>query len=291
MVRMLRHPLRDALLYLLLALIAVLTIGPFLWLLVTALKGPAENLFAFPPRLLPAQPTLANFGAVWHAVPFGRYVLNSVVVAALSVVLNLLFASLAAYPLARMRFAGRDAFFYGILATMMVPFPVVLIPLFVTVMKLQAGFVSLLPDSLASPYWMYLWLVLPTAVSAFGVFLLRQAFAAVPRELEEAVVMDGGSALDIWWKVMLPLSRPAIATLAIFTFVGAWGDFLWPLIVLKDPNLYTLPVGVAYLAGTFSADWRLIAAGSVLAIVPIIVFFLLLQRQFVGDATAGAVKG
>lgn len=288
---MARLYLKNILLYAAMILVAFATVGPFLWLLVTALKSGSENIFAFPPQLIPQQPTLENFSSVWKAVPFGQYIMNSVAVAALSVVLNLLFASLAAYPLARMKFKGREGFFFLILATMMVPFPVILIPLFIIVMKLHSGMMAVMPTAMQSPYWLYLWLVLPTSVSAFGIFLLRQAFMAIPRELEEAVVMDGGTALDIWWKVMIPLSRPAIATLAIFTFVGSWGDFLWPLIVLKEPQLYTLPVGVAFLAGTFSANWRLIAAGSVLAVIPIIVFFLVLQRYFIGGATSGAVKG
>lgn len=286
-----RKPLRNALIYVALIAVALVTVGPFVWLLVTALKGGGENIFAYPPKLIPEQPTLSNFTTVWTAVPFPRYVANSVAVAVVSVVLNLVLASLAAYPLARMKFVGRDAFFYAILATMMVPFPVIMIPLFVIVMKLHGGLTMVVPGAMQSPYWLYTWLVMPTAVTAFGIFLLRQAFQAIPRELEEAVIMDGGNALDIWWKVMIPLSRPALATLAIFTFVGSWGDFLWPLIVLKEPQLYTLPVGVAFLAGTFSADWRLIAAGSVLAVIPIIVFFLVLQRHFIGGATSGAVKG
>jgi putative chitobiose transport system permease protein len=271
--------------------LTLFTTGPFLWLLVTALRGERENIFQYPPVLWPQAPTLENFSAVWVAVPFPQYVVNSIAVALVSVVLNLVLASLAAYPLARMRFRGRQAAFFAILATMMVPFPVIMIPLFTLVMKLHGGLLSALPGALHNDYWIYTWLILPTGVSAFGIFLMRQAFAAIPRELEEAVLMDGGNAWHIWWKVMLPLSRPALATLAIFTFVGSWGDFLWPLVILNDPKLYTLPVGVAYLAGTFSANWRWIAAGSVLAIVPIILFFLLMQRHFIGDATAGAVKG
>lgn len=286
-----RNFFTTALRYVALLLVALVTIGPFLWLLSTALKGGGENIFAYPPQLLPAAPTLGNFEEVWKAVPFGRYVLNSVLVAAAAVVLNVFFASMAAYPLARMKFRGRDTFFYLVLATMMVPFPVIMIPLFVIVTKLHTGLIAVTPGALQSPYLLYTWLVLPTSVSAFGIFLLRQAFLAVPKELEEAVLIDGGSPFDIWWKIMMPLSRPAIATLAIFTFVGSWGDFLWPLIVLKEPELYTLPVGVAFLAGTFSANWRLIAAGSVLAVLPIVAFFLLLQRYFIGGATSGAVKG
>lgn len=286
-----RTLLSNALRYVALILVALVTIGPFLWLLSTALKGGAENIFAYPPQLVPQQPTLGNFQEVWNTVPFARYVLNSVVVAVASVVLNLVFASMAAYPLARMSFRGRDTFFYLVLSTMMVPFPVIMIPLFIIVTKLHGGLMAVTPAALQSPYWLYTWLIVPTSVSAFGIFLLRQAFLAVPKELEEAVLIDGGTPFDIWWKIMLPLSRPAIATLAIFTFVGSWGDFLWPLIVLKEPELYTLPVGVAFLAGTFSANWRLIAAGSVLAVLPIVAFFLVLQRHFIGGATSGAVKG
>jgi putative chitobiose transport system permease protein len=288
---MLGRVIRIGMLYFSLGVMALVTVGPFLWLLLTALKGGHENIFAYPPRFLPNEPTLGNFGAVWSVVPFGRYVFNSALVAAGSVLLNLVFASLAAYPLARMNFRGKYIMFYLVLSTMMVPFPVIMVPLFLLVTKLHLGLLGVMPEAWHSPYWMYLWLVIPTSVSAFGIFLMRQAFKAIPRELEEAVVMDGGSAFDIWWRVMLPLSKPALATLAIFTFVGSWGDFLWPLLVLKDPELYTLPVGLAYLAGTFSSNWRLIAAGLLLAVLPILVFFLALQRFFIGGATSGAVKG
>jgi putative chitobiose transport system permease protein len=258
--------------------LAVLTVGPFLWLLVTALKGGAENIFAYPPSLWPAQPTLDNFRQVWEAVPFGRYFFNSVLVAAAAVALNLVLASLAAFPLARMRFRGREPLFVLILATMMIPLPVIMIPLFVLSQRL-----GLLNS--------YAGLILPTAVSAFGIFLMRQAFLAIPREIEEAAVIDGANPWQVFWQVMLPLTKPSLATLAIFVFVGSWGDFLWPLIVLKDPDLYTLPVGISYLAGTFSANWRLIAAGSVLSIVPIVAVFVGLQRFFIAGQTAGAVKG
>ncbi|MNK57074.1 L-arabinose transport system permease protein AraQ [compost metagenome] len=258
--------------------LAVLTVGPFLWLLVTALKGGGENIFAYPPSLWPAQPTLDNFRQVWEAVPFGRYFFNSVLVAVVAVALNLILASLAAFPLARMRFRGREPFFVMILATMMIPLPVIMIPLFILSQRL-----GLLNS--------YSGLILPTAVSAFGIFLMRQAFLAIPREIEEAAVIDGANPWQVFWQVMLPLTKPSLATLAIFVFVGSWGDFLWPLIVLKDPDLYTLPVGISYLAGTFSANWRLIAAGSVLSIIPIVAVFIGLQRFFIGGQTAGAVKG
>ncbi|HEY9855822.1 MAG TPA: carbohydrate ABC transporter permease, partial [Stenomitos sp.] len=189
-----------------------------------------------------------------------------------------LLASLAAYPLARMRFRGAKGIEAALLATLMVPLPVLMIPLFLLVTRL--GLIN-----------SYAGLILPTAVNAFGIFLMRNAFQAVPRELEEAALMDGASSWQIFWRVLIPLVTPSLATLAIFDFVAAWGDFLWPLLVLKNPDLYTLPVGIAYLAGTFSANWRLIAAGSVLAILPILLVFLFLQRFFIAGQTAGAVKG
>lgn len=271
-------PLRTALWGLALLALTLLTVGPFAWLLVTALKGPGENIFAYPPSLWPASPTLDNFRQVWDAVPIGRYFLNSVAVSLVSVVLNVLLASLAAYPLARMRFRGSKGIEAALLATLMVPLPVLMIPLFLLVTKL--GLIN-----------SYAGLLLPTAVNAFGIFLMRNAFLAVPRELEEAALMDGASSWQIFWRVLIPLVTPSLATLAIFDFVAAWGDFLWPLLVLKNPDLYTLPVGIAYLAGTFSANWRLIAAGAVLAIVPILLVFLFLQRFFIAGQTAGAVKG
>jgi putative chitobiose transport system permease protein len=270
--------LKTTLLYLGLLAIAILMVGPFLWLFSTAMKGPAENLFAFPPQLMPQQPTWANFASVWSAVPFGRYTLNSILVSLLSVVANVLLAAMAAYPLARWQFKGKGMMFMAILATMMVPFQVIMIPLFLVCLRLG------LHDSLAG-------VVLPTAVSAFGIFLLRQAYMAIPKELEEAALIDGCGPLTLWWQVMLPLIKPAVATLAIFTFVGTWGDFLWPLIIIKDPTWYTLPVGLSMLAGTFSGNWRLVAAGSILATVPVILVFVLLQRYFIADGTAGAVKG
>lgn len=269
---------RSGLYALLLLFLAVLTVGPFVWLLVTALKGAGENIFAYPPAWYPAHPTLMNFRAVAAAVPFARYFINSMVVSVVSVVLNLALASLAAYPLARMRFRGAKGLEALLLATLMVPVPVLMIPLFLLVSRL--GLIN-----------SYAGVILPGAVNAFGIFLMRNALRAIPRELEEAAVMDGATPWTVFTAVLLPLVTPSLATLAIFDFVGSWGDFLWPLLVLKSPELYTLPVGIAYLAGTFSANWRLIAAGSVLAILPILFVFLGLQRFFVSGQTAGAVKG
>ncbi|MFZ4675266.1 MAG: carbohydrate ABC transporter permease, partial [Nodosilinea sp.] len=165
-----------------------------------------------------------------------------------------------------------------IMATIMIPFQVVMIPLYILAVNLG------LRNT-------YLGLVLPYLASAFGIFLMRQAFQGVPKELEEAARMDGCSDLGIWWHVMLPATRPALVTLGIFVFISTWGEFLWPLILLDRPERYTLPLGVARLAGSFSLDWRLIAAGSILSVLPAIAVFVLLQRYIVPTETGSGVKG
>ena len=264
--------------YGLLAAIALLMLFPLLWLLSTSLKSPTEDIFQFPPQLLPSQPTFNNFVRVWQTNPFGRYLFNSTLIAVLTVGLNLLFCALAAYPLARLEFRGREIIFTAIVTTIMIPFQIVMIPLYI--LTVQLGMKN-----------SYLGIIFPAIASAFGIFLLRQAFQGVPKELEEAARIDGCSELGIWWNVMIPAIRPALVTLAIFVFIGSWSDFLWPLIVIDKPEFYTLPLGVAMLAGTFSLDWRLIAAGSIISIAPILVLFLFLQRYIVPTETGSGVKG
>ncbi|MGF1569768.1 MAG: carbohydrate ABC transporter permease [Nodosilinea sp.] len=265
-------------LYALLIGIAFVMVFPMLWLLSTSFKGPAENLLASPPQLIPQSPTLANYRQVWATNPFGQYFLNSTIVAVATVVINLVLCSLAAYPLARLTFRGREAILALIIATIMIPFQVVMIPLYILAVNLG------LRNT-------YLGLIFPYLASAFGIFLMRQAFQGVPKELEEAARMDGCSDLGIWWHVMLPATRPALVTLGIFVFIGTWSEFLWPLILLDRPERYTLPLGVARLAGSFSLDWRLIAAGSVLSVLPAIGVFVLLQRYIVPTEAASGVKG
>jgi putative chitobiose transport system permease protein len=270
--------IKSILTYLLLGAIAIVMLTPLLWLVSTAFKGAGEDLFRFPPQLIPQQPTLANFVNVWQNHPFGRYFVNSILVSGLTVGLNLLFCSLAAYPLARLDFRGRDTIFALVVATILIPFQIVMIPLFILTRNL--GLVNT-----------YLGMIFPAIASAFGIFLLRQAFQGVPKELEEAARIDGCSEMGIWWNVMLPSVRPALVTLAIFVFIGAWGDFLWPLIVTNRPEMYTLPLGVSKLTGTSDADWRLIAAGSVLSIAPILAFFILMQKYIVPSEAGSGVKG
>jgi len=264
--------------YILLSAIALVMLFPLFWLISTSLKSSTENIFAFPPQLFPDQPTINNYIKVWQTNPFGQYLWNSGIVAILTVSLNLLFCSLAAYPLARLNFRGRDIIFAIIVSTIMIPFQIVMIPLYI--LMVQFG----LRNS-------YLGIIFPNLASAFGIFLLRQAFQGVPKELEEAARMDGCSELGLWWHVMIPAVRPALVTLAIFVFIGSWSDFLWPLIVLDRPEYYTLPLGVARLAGTFSLDWRLIAAGSVISIAPVLLFFILMQQYIVPNDSGSGVKG
>jgi putative chitobiose transport system permease protein len=261
-----------------LLLIALLMLLPLIWLLSTSLKGPNENIFASPPSLLPAQPSLQAYQRLFAANSMVSYLVNSTIVSGLAVLANLLFCSLAAYPLARLRFAGRGLVLALVVATILIPFQVVMIPLYL--LMVQVG----LRNSLLA-------LILPQAATAFGIFLLRQSFLAVPVELEEAARIDGCSPLGEWWNVMLPAAKADLITLAMFVFIGSWGDFLWPLIIIDDPSLFTLPLGLQQLSSSFSLDWRLVAAGAVVSILPVLLIFIVLQRYILPSATADAVKG
>ncbi len=270
--------IRTVLMYGLLSAIALAMLLPLLWLVSTSFKGPTENLFQFPPQFLPRSPTVDNFIKVWQSNPFGRYFFNSTLIAVVTVVLNLLLCSLAAYPLARLNFKGREVLFSLVVSTILIPFQIVMIPLYI--LTVQLGLTN-----------SYIGVIFPSVASAFGIFLMRQAFQSVPKELEEAARIDGCTELGIWWHIMIPSVRPALVTLAIFVFIGSWSDFLWPLLILDRPEYYTLPLGVARLAGSFSLDWRLIAAGSVISVLPIVLFFVAAQRYIVPSETGSGVKG
>ena len=262
----------------LLLLLALAMLVPLLWLVSTSLKGPAENIFTSPPALLPSQPSVEAYGRLFRDNPMLTYLLNSTIVSGLAVIANLVFCSLAAYPLARMRFAGRGLVLALVVATILIPFQVVMIPLYL--LMVQVG--------LRNTLWA---LIIPQAATAFGIFLLRQSFLGVPVELEEAARSDGCSPIGEWWNVMLPAARADLITLAMFVFIGTWSDFLWPLVILDDPKLYTLPLGLQQLASSFSLDWRLVAAGSVVSILPVLVIFIGLQRYILPSASGDAVKG
>ncbi|HLW58346.1 MAG TPA: carbohydrate ABC transporter permease [bacterium] len=259
-----------------LGLLAVATTFPFLWLLATSLRS-TGTVFAFPPVLIPRPPTLANFAGVWATMPLARFFANTVYITGVGILLTLAVSALAGYPLARMRFPGRDLIFYAIVGSLMLPQHVGLILNFVTLIRLH------LVDTYAAVY-------LPSAASVFGIFLLRQAYLTIPAEIEDAARIDGAGELRLWGQIMLPLVAPALATLAIIEFSGYWNSFLWPLIVLKSPDKYPLAVGLLYLSGLFATNTRYIAAGAVIMTLPMIVVFLLLQRYFLRGITVGALK-
>jgi putative chitobiose transport system permease protein len=264
--------------YALLLLLALVTVFPFLWMLLTSIKGPTDQIFSVPPQFLPGHLTLNNYMNVWNQLPMGSFFFNSITVGVAVTGLNVLVASLAAYPLARMSFRGREAIFYLLLATIIVPAQLTYIPSYVLAVNTFHYY-----DSLPA-------LILPNLVSAFNIFLLRQAFRGVPGELIDAARVDGASELRIWRSILLPIIRPSLAAVAIFTFVTSWNDFLWPSLMLHTQSGMTLPVGLIALQGVFSSDFRAIAAGVTMTVLPILLFFMLLQRYFV-KGLAGAVKG
>jgi putative chitobiose transport system permease protein len=278
-----RRPRRRAIVssslwYVLLVFLAVITVFPFFWMLMTSLKGPADPIYSIPPQFIPSNPSLAAYQQVLNTLPIPRFFLNSIIVAVAVGLLNVVVAAMAAYPLAKMRFLGRDAIFYALLATLIVPAQLTYIPSFVLAVNVFHYY-----DTLPA-------LIFPSLVSAFNIFLLRQAFRGVPNDLIDAARVDGAGEWRIWWSILLPIVRPSLAAVAIFTFVTSWNDFLWPSLMLHTKDGLTLPVGLAALQSFFQSDFRAVAAGVVITVVPILLFFILVQRYFV-RGLAGAVKG
>ena len=245
-----RRRLETAFWYVVLISISIVTVLPFVWMLLTSLKGPTDPIFSVPPQFIPAHPTLDNYGKVLDTLPILSFFRNSIVVAISVTLLSVLVTALAAYPLAKMRFPGREAIFYLLLGTLIVPVQLTYIPSFILAVN-----VFHYDDTLLA-------LILPNLASAFNIFLMRQAFKAVPNDLIEAARIDGAREIRIWWSVLLPIVRPSLATVAIFTFVTSWNDFLWPSLMLHTRDGMTLPVGLAALQGLFCSDFRSIAAGS-----------------------------
>jgi putative chitobiose transport system permease protein len=264
--------------YLVLIGLAVITVFPFFWMLMTSLKGPADAVYSIPPQFIPSDPSLGAYQRVLDALPIPTFFMNSLIVAVSVGLLNVLVAALAAYPLAKMRFFGRDAIFYALLATLIVPAQLTYIPSFVLAVNVF-HYYNTLPA-----------LILPNLVSAFNIFLLRQAFRSVPNDLLDAARVDGAGEWRVWWSILLPIIRPSLAAVAIFTFVTSWNDFLWPSLMLHTKDGLTLPVGLAALQSFFQSDFRSIAAGVTITVVPILLFFIVVQRYFV-RGLAGAVKG
>ncbi|MEU0315482.1 carbohydrate ABC transporter permease [Nocardioides sp. NPDC006273] len=264
--------------YALLAVVLVITILPFLWQLSTSLKGIDENIYTATPRFIPEDPTFANYTTVAEVVPVVDYAMNSIIVAVLVVGGNVIGATMAGYALAKLRFRGSRLVMGALLATLILPGEATIIAQYVTVRSLG------LTDTL-------LGVALPGMIGMINVLLMRAAFTAIPDELEMAAKVDGANAWQRLIHVNLPGLRGMLSVISIFAFIGAWDDFLWPLIVLTDPENLTLTVGLQYLSGTFTNNPRLIAAGTMISFVPIVIVFAVLQRYFFRGVEEGAIKG
>ena len=255
-----------------------LTVVPFLWMFIGSLKPQAEVLRE-PPTWLPESPTVSNYERLWDRLDFPLYFWNSTFIAVMITLANLLFCSMVGYALAKLRFFGRDLLFLLVLGTLLVPGSVTLIPLFVLMSRL--GLVD-------SPWAV----ILPAAAGPLGVFLMRQFMLSIPDDLLEAARVDGAGEFTIFWRIVLPLSTPALAALGIITFLPSWNALLWPLVVLTSQDNYTLPVALAIFSrGQFQADYGLLMAGSVVLVVPVIVIFMLLQRHFTESVAMTGIKG
>ncbi|TCO54054.1 carbohydrate ABC transporter permease [Actinocrispum wychmicini] len=260
--------------WIVLTVAAVATIVPFLWMLGVAFRSPAD-LYADPARLWPDHWTGAGVEAVLTQLPFARLAVNSIVFAGGTTVLLLIIDSLCAYALARLRFRGRNLVFWTILATLMVPFQVMLIPLFLTVFDLD---------------WLntFQGLIVPRAVSALGIFMLRQFFVKIPPELDEAARVDGAGPLRIYWQIILPLARPALASLFVLQFMALWNDFLWPLVISSTTEMRTLPAALTLFSSQSGVDHAAMMAGAAISLSPLAIAFLVAQRFFTeGIATTG----
>jgi multiple sugar transport system permease protein len=290
--------------YVILVPFAILFVAPLAWL-VSASFQPVGDIFSWPPQWIPKNPSLEGYKLFFGIAPeatqgrasraaegVGRWFINSAVVATSVTALQLFFNSLAAYVFAKRRFPGRDLIFLCFLATMMVPSTVTLIPNYI-VLKHIPLFGGNDIFGLGGHGWLdsYYGLILPGAVSAFGVFLLRQYMQSIPDELLDAARIDGASEFKIFWKVVLPLCRPALAAMAIFTFTYAWEDFFWPLVIVSSPDLYTAPLGLALFVTKNRTSWDMLMAGSVIATLPMIVVFMIFQRNFIRGISLSGLKG
>ncbi len=257
------------------SVLALIQLFPLYWLLTGALKPAAE---INSPGLLPSAPTLSNLVTVFDRVPFARYLLNSLVTSVAVTVLLVGFGAMAGYALARLRFPGRELIFGLFFATLLVALPVILVPLFVVVSRMG------LTDTYAG-------LIIPVAFTAFPVFLMRQFYLQFPKDLEDAADLDGAGFLRRFVSVVLPVSRPMLAALGVITFLATWNSFLWPLTVARSSDLWVVQVGIATFQSQYGGDWNLIMAASLLAALPTLIVFLILQRQIIESIKATGLKG
>ncbi len=265
--------------YLALILGGVVMVFPFLWMISSALK-PHLFVIEYPPQLIPGNPSLENFIEAWQANNFQLYFRNSAFVAVTSTILSVLISSMAAYAFARFKFPGKEIIFFTLLGVMMVPNMIAIVPQFLLMKFL----------GLRNSLWGLILIYTATSLS-LNIFLLRGFFEQLPHELEEAVLIDGGNYLTIYARIILPLSAPALATVAIFAFMGFWEEFVMALTFIDDPAKRTLPIAIALFQGQHGTQWGLVFAASLIALVPVFTFFLSLQRYFVGGLTTGAFKG
>jgi multiple sugar transport system permease protein len=278
--------------YVILSAGGLLFIAPFVYMVSSSFQ-PISEIFSYPPKWIPTNPTLENYtGFFSSGHQIGRWVINSTITTGAITVAQLFFSSLMAYTFAKRKFPGRDFLFFLLLATMMFPAQVTVIPNYI-ILKVIPLFGGNDLAGVGGHGWLdsYWGIIVPNLVSAFGIFLLRQYMKSIPDELLDAARIDGAGHFRIYWKVVLPLCRPALAALAIFTFQFWWAAFFWPLIVVSSPQLYTLPLGLALFQEQNRTVWNLIMAGSVVASLPLIVVFLLFQRQFVRGISVSGLKG
>ncbi|MZD08719.1 ABC transporter permease subunit [Streptomyces sp. SID5785] len=254
--------------------LSLLSVFPILWMISSSLKSRSTVTDG---RLLPQHVTWDNFRYVFTEVPFGRWLLNSFIMAAVITVAALFFHSMAAYALARLRFPGRDSVFAVIFSTLLITAPVILIPLFIIVR--QFGML----DSYAG-------LIVPLIFNAFGIFLLRQFYLGIPRELEEAAIVDGCGYWRVYWNIVLPLSRPILSALAVFFFLANWNQFAWPLVSTSSADLTVTQVGIASFTTQYGANWNYILAAAVVAVIPMLALFLVFQRQMVESIKTSGLK-
>jgi len=263
---------------------ALLLLFPFVWLIVTSIETPAEALH-FPPILIPHHLDFGNYRQALSQAPFGRFFINSAVVAVVTVVCNVVICALAGYAFARYRFFGSGLLFVLMMVTLMVPFQVTVIPQYIITKWLGTNVLAGVGINHIGA------LILPNAATAFGIFFLRQFFRTLPIEYEEAARVDGANRLTVLWRIVLPLSGPALTTLAMLTLLDSWNAFFWPLIVINSQNQMTLPLGLSTFQGAHSTEWTLLMAGNVMSLAPLMVVFLLAQRYFVRSVAATGLAG
>ena len=267
----------DVIVYCILSVVGITMLFPFLWMLSTSLKD-LSQVFTTSINLIPDPIRWGNYVKAWTSIPFGRFYLNSVFIAVTITAGQVFTSSLAAYAFARLKFPGREKLFFGYLATMMIPGTVTMIPVFI-LMKVMG--------------WLdtYKALILPGMFTAYGTFMLRQFFMTLPHDLEDAAKIDGCGFFGIYWRVIIPLSKPALATLATFTFIWNWGNFIWPLVVTNSEKMKTLPIGLSYFQDLHSTEWTLLMAASLIVLIPALIVFIFNQRFFTRGIALTGMKG